>query len=99
MRAAYIMLAHRLLCCIVCDKPYRLSCLQVAAIACTGHDASVHLEATLHLATFPEWTMDGLIWQGCDSRARVAVGLSNNSVAVYEQAAGVLQVSRDPCEC
>lgn len=78
--------------------PQTLSRLQVAAIACTGYDAPLHLEAITHLATLPEWVMDGLIWQSHTGQALAAIGLSNNSVAVYKQAAGALQVSTAPAD-
>ena len=70
--------------------------LQVASVACTCHGAAVELESIIRLAIFPEWTMDGLIWQGRNGQALAAVGLSNNSVAVYQQAAGAGRVCIDP---
>ena len=50
----------------------------------------------MHLATFPEWVMDGLIWQDSNGCALAAVGLSSNSIAVHKQAAGSAQASRNP---
>ena len=46
--------------------------------------AVLHRGKLVHIASFPEWTMDGLIWQGLQDSTHVALGLSNNSLAVFQ---------------
>ena len=49
----------------------------------------------VHIASFPEWTMDGLIWQGLRESTHVALGLSNNSLAVFQHPPGTPQVAKE----
>ena len=62
---------------------------------CEGEGSKLTLGKVVHIASFQEWTMDGLIWQGLRESTHVALGLSNNSLAVFQHFPGTTQVTHE----